>query len=248
MFGITKSASTFLYQLTEEVFRAAGRKPARLGPPLRPRMSVENYFGSIDPTLLQDISGQAAGRDVVLKTHALPHPEVGRLITAGSVLASASIRDPREIRPLHTRSRPSFAPMGLCPFFQFSQSADTLAALDDQIATFHAWSSLGRVNVFTYNEICFDSASVVARIGAQIGVAIDTADVLKLFHGNRCIGQFSKGAALRFREMAPEQQWYVSSVMPRFTVNIHLRRRRPRRPRIASGKKRPRPGASWRNI
>jgi hypothetical protein len=107
---------------------------------------------------------------------------------------------------------------------------------------------LGRVNVFTYNEICFDSASVVARIGAQIGVAIDTADVLKLFHGNRCIGQFSKGAALRFREMAPEQQWYVSSVMPRFTVNIHLRRRRPRRPRIASGKKRPRPGASWRNI
>ena len=136
----TKSASTFLYQLTEEVFRAAGRKPARLGPPLRPRMSVENYFGSIDPTLLQDISGQAAGRDVVLKTHALAHPEVGRLIRAGSVLASASIRDPREIRPLHTRSRPSFAPMGLCPFFQFSQSADTLAALDDQIATFHAWS------------------------------------------------------------------------------------------------------------
>jgi hypothetical protein len=96
-YGIPKSASTFLYQLTEEVFRAAGRKPARLGPPLRPRMSVENYFGSIDPTLLQDISGQAAGRDVVLKTHALPHPEVGRLITAGSVLASASIRDPREI-------------------------------------------------------------------------------------------------------------------------------------------------------
>jgi len=46
----------------------------------------------------------------------------------------------------------------------------------------------------------------VARIGAQIGVAIDPADVLKPFHGNRCIGQFSKGAALRFREMAPEQQ------------------------------------------
>jgi len=146
-YGITKSASTFLYQLTEEVFRAAGRKPARLGPPLRPRMSVENYFGSIDPTLLQDISGQAAGRDVVLKTHALPHPEVGRLITAGSVLASASIRDPREIRPLHTRSRPSFAPMGLCPFFQFSQSADTLAALDDQIATFHAGRSRSRQRI-----------------------------------------------------------------------------------------------------
>ena len=36
-FGMTKSASTFLYQLTEETFRAAGRSPARLRPPLLPR-------------------------------------------------------------------------------------------------------------------------------------------------------------------------------------------------------------------
>ena len=48
-FGMTKSASTFLYQLTEETFRAAGRRPARLGPPLRPLRSVENYFDTIDP-------------------------------------------------------------------------------------------------------------------------------------------------------------------------------------------------------
>jgi hypothetical protein len=61
--------------------------------------------------------------------------------------------------------------MGYVHFSNFHNLADTLAALDDQIATFHAWSSLGRVNVITYNEICFDSASVVARIGAQIGVA-----------------------------------------------------------------------------
>jgi hypothetical protein len=202
-YGITKSANTFLYQLTEEVFRAAGRKPARLGPPLRPRMSVENYFGSIDPTLLQDISVQAAGRDIVLKTHALPHPGVGRLIAAGSVLAS--FRSPRD-RPLHTRSRPSFAPTGLCPFFKFSQSRRYTRCFgrpDRDLPRLVVSRSRQHIQI---NEICFDSASVVARIGAQIGVAIDPADVLKPFHGNRCIGQSSKGAALRFREMAPEQQ------------------------------------------
>jgi hypothetical protein len=144
-YGITKSANTFLYQLTEEVFRAAGRKPARLGPPLRPRMSVENYFGSIDPTLLQDISVQAAGRDIVLKTHALPHPGVGRLITAGSVLASFRSREiALSILDHGRRSRRR----GYVHFSNFHNLADTLAALDDQIATFHAWSSLGRVNIF----------------------------------------------------------------------------------------------------
>lgn len=96
-FGMTKSASTFLYQLTEETLRAAGRKPARLGPPFCPRWRVENYIDDIDPALLEAIAVATGGRDVVLKTHQGLHPEVARQIDARSLLASASIRDPREI-------------------------------------------------------------------------------------------------------------------------------------------------------
>ena len=50
-FGMMKSASTFLYQLVEETFRVAGRRPVRLGPPLRFHWSVENYIdGDLRPT------------------------------------------------------------------------------------------------------------------------------------------------------------------------------------------------------
>jgi hypothetical protein len=66
-------------------------------------------------------------------------------------------------------------------------------------------SKLERIEIFRYNEICFGSAEVVARIAAQIGVSIDPAKVLRPFRGHGLIGQFNKGAALR-REMSPNQE------------------------------------------
>jgi hypothetical protein len=46
----------------------------------------------------------------------------------------------------------------------------------------------------------------VTRIAAQIGVAIDPSEVLAPFHGRGLVGQFNKGAAMRYREMPQEQQ------------------------------------------
>jgi hypothetical protein len=205
-FGMTKSASTYLYQLIEETFRAVGRKPARLGPPFRPRWSYENYVDDIDPALLEAISATIGERDIVLKTHQGLHPDVGRRINSRSLLASASIRDPREIalamvdhgRRSRRRGDPEFA--------ECRTIYDAFPSLDNQTANFSRWSKLERIEIFRYNEICFGSADVVARIAAQIGVSIDPTKVLRPFRGQRLIGQFNKGAALRRREMSPNQE------------------------------------------
>jgi len=198
-FGMTKSASTFLYQLTEETLRAAGRKPARLGPPFCPRWRVENYIDDIDPALLEAIAVATGGRDVVLKTHQGLHPEVARQIDARSLLASASIRDPREIALAMVDHGADRAAGGDTEFAECRTVFDAWPSLDNQIANFCRWSELKTLEVFRYNEICFDSATVVARIATQIGVAIDAATVLRPFRGSGRIGQFNKGAALRYR-------------------------------------------------
>ena len=205
-YGITKSASTFLYQLVEEVLSVANRRPLLLGRPLRLHALVENYFDEITPGLLFSISKQAGDRDVVLKTHQSVHPDVATFIEAGTVLACASIRDPREIalsmldHGRRTRRR------GLPEFSEFHDLKDTLGSLDQQIKNFRSWSALERVRVFNFNEICFDTSSVVNHIAEQIGVTVSAADVLKPFRNNRGIGQFSKGAALRYTEMDLEHQ------------------------------------------
>jgi hypothetical protein len=205
-FGMTKSASTFLYQLTEETFRAAGRKPARLGPPLRPRWSVENYFDDIDPPLLDAVAEAAGARDVVLKTHQGLHPEIARRIEAGSLLASASIRDPREIALAMVDHGRRSRRWGHSEFAECRTVFDALPSLDNQIANLSRWAALEKLEIFRYNEICFDGAAVVQRIAAQIGVSVKPAEVLAPFGGKGLIGQYNKGAALRYREMPEDQQ------------------------------------------
>jgi hypothetical protein len=205
-FGMTKSASTFLYQLIEETFRAAGRRPARLDPPFRPLRSVENYFDMIDPTLLLAISERIGERDVVLKTHQELHPDVAREIDSGLRLASASIRDPREVALAMVDHGRRARRRGYAEFAECRVVYDALPSLDNQVANFKRWAGLRTLEIFRYNEICFDSRAVVTRIAAQIGVAVDPAEVVAPFRGNGLVGQFNKGAAMRYREMPQEQQ------------------------------------------
>lgn len=205
-YGITKSASTFLYQMTEEVFRAAGRPVARLGKPFRGVDSVENYFNFIDHELLDEIDRHTGGADIVLKTHGPPCGDVAMRLRQNEVLASASIRDPREIalsmidhgvRARRWRNK---------PFSEFVSVADTLNALDIQLDCFREWASVETVRVFSYNEICHDSRAVVRRIADQIGSEIDADAVVRRFRDTGTIGQYSKGKALRYTEMSAAEQ------------------------------------------
>jgi hypothetical protein len=205
-FGMTKSASTFLYQLIEEIFRAAGRRPARLSPPFRPLRSVENYFDTIDPALLLAVSECIGERDVVLKTHQQLHPDVARQIDSRLRLASASIRDPREIALAMVDHGRRARRWGHAEFAECRTVFDALPSIDNQVANFERWSALETLEIFRYNEICFDSAAVVTRIAAQIDVAVDPSEVLAPFHDKGLIGQFNKGAAMRYREMPLGQQ------------------------------------------
>jgi len=205
-FGITKSASTFLYQLTEETFRAAGRKPAFLRPPLRSSTSPVNYFDDIDPQLLEAIARAAGGLDVVIKTHQALHPGVARRIEAGDVLACACVRDPREIALSMVDHGRKSAELGYPEFTECRTPLDTFPSLDDQVRNLEGWTALPAVEVFTYNEICFETAAVVKRLAAQIGVGIDVAKALRPFLGKHLIVEFNKGAALRYREMPESEQ------------------------------------------
>lgn len=151
---MTKSASTFLYQLTEETFRAAGRKPARLRPPLLPRLSVENYFDYIDPALLSAVSDQVAGRDVVLKTHQVLNPEVAARIDDGLLLAGATIRDPREIALAMVDHGRRSRRIGWSQFSECRTVYDAFPSIDYQVENFRCWSALAKLELFLYNEIC----------------------------------------------------------------------------------------------
>lgn len=205
-YGMTKSASTFLYQLTEESFRLAGMAPVRLGPPFRPRGSVDNYFDRIDAALLQRIAGEIpAGGSIVLKTHAAPTPEVAERIADGEILASATLRDPREIALSMVDHGRRARRWRNASFAEIATPLDAFASLDNQVESCRRWAEIPGVALFLYNELCFETVESLDRLHRQIGLSIDAEQVMRPFRSRFGIGQFSKGVALRYREM-PEQQ------------------------------------------
>lgn len=204
-YGITKSASTFLYQLTEEMFRAAGRPVARLAPPFVAGV-LDNYFNIIDDELLGRIDDHTGGADIVLKTHGPPRGRVADLVASGRVLASAAIRDPREIALSMVDHGARARRWRSTPFSEFETLTDTLNSLDIQIDIFEEWAAIDRVAVILYNEICYDTATVISTIADQLKVEVEADQVLAAFEDKRIIGQFSKGKALRYSEMSAADQ------------------------------------------
>lgn len=64
-YGVTKSASIFLYQLTEEILLASGQTVCRIRQPVRTKL--ENYYDFITLPFIERVERAARGRSVVLK-------------------------------------------------------------------------------------------------------------------------------------------------------------------------------------
>ncbi|MGU3494625.1 hypothetical protein ACLBXM_11335 [Xanthobacteraceae bacterium A53D] len=207
-YGVTKSASTYLYQLTEEILCLSGRRVGRIR--RRDSRKLENYYDIITGPLLDRVARAARGRDVVLKTHGGLAADVAERIAAGQVLASASIRDPREMALSMADNGARARELGILPFAEVHGPADAMGSIDMQLRFFEQWSALPQVELFTYNEICFDSAAAIARVARQLGVTADAERVLAPFRSGSMIGQFNVGRPHRWREMeAPVQALFL---------------------------------------
>lgn len=205
-YGMTKSASTFLYQLTERIFELSGLQPVRLKPPLVRKGSIDNDFGDIDEVALARVADEVGDRNVVLKTHGRLTPVVADRINKGGLFASVAVRDPREIALSMLDHGDRARRWRLAAFSEFIALEDTLKSLDGQVVVAGMWAAVPRSAVFRYNDICFDTAGTIARICQQIGVQLDPGDVMAGFRGGGAIGQFSKGVPLRYRELRVETQ------------------------------------------
>ncbi len=198
-YGVTKSASTFLYQMTEEILSLSGKDFVRIQP--KGVRKLENYYDVITGPFLDRVADTVGNRNVVLKTHGALRPEVAARIAAGEVLASASIRDPREIALSMIDNGVRARAVGLTPFAEIHTAQDTFMSIDNQMDYFQAWAAVPGVEVFTYNQICFDAAATVARVAHQLGVRVDPQRVLAPFSSKGMIGQFNVGKAQRYQDM-----------------------------------------------
>ncbi|WP_137129511.1 hypothetical protein [Rhizobium sp. FY34] len=208
-YGITKSASTFLYQITEEIFLTGGQCICRIRQP--GRFKVENYYDTITVPFLERIERKAAGRAVVLKTHGRLDPGVAQWIRQGRVLANASYRDPREMALSMVDNGARARKLGELPFSEIVTIDDAIPSIDLQLSYLKDWIEVSEVERFSYNEVCFSTETTIDRLCKQIGIGVDPSLVLSAFRGQELIGQINLAKPLRYWGMSEQlQQVFLS--------------------------------------
>ncbi|MEM9269631.1 MAG: hypothetical protein AAGA78_11925 [Pseudomonadota bacterium] len=143
-YGVTKSGSTYAFQICAEALKRAGfaqpRLPAEILGAARTINAVE-HLTERDLTQIETLASAWSTR-LVLKTHTPPDGPVRDWIRSGRAEAHAIYRDPRDValsmldhgRKARAAGRPAFA--------EFRCFDDTLKGLDNQMVTLAAWLSL----------------------------------------------------------------------------------------------------------
>jgi hypothetical protein len=206
-YGVPKSASTFTYVVTEHVLKVAGHPSAKLSETAKGRKSRLNYIDPVTWPALQRVAAEIGDAWTVIKTHGAPDDDMLAAIDRGEVLASAVVRDPREIAlSLIDHAQRSRA-LGIRDFADVTTFDAAMLALDDQINRLKKWMRSDRVLLLTYDEICFDTPSAVRRIiqqlGKHLGIEVDLETVLATLPDRDQVEQFNKGTERRYETEMP---------------------------------------------
>src|SRR5262249_10164298 len=138
-YGITKSASTFAWQLIKRIAIEGGIPVATLTARSKGINSPEDYIDPISDEKLRLIQVDIGDAPVVIKTHGPATPIAVQLVTQGKAQVFASYRDPRDVALSLLDHAARSRQAGIRDFAEFHELADTLGAIEFQIRRLDAW-------------------------------------------------------------------------------------------------------------
>lgn len=204
-YGITKSASTFAWQLIKRTAIAGGLPVATLTVRSKRRHTPEDYIDPVSEENLRLVAEDVGDAPVVIKTHGDATPVAVRLVAEGTAQVFASYRDLRDVALSLLDHGAYSRAIGIKDFIEFREVIDTIDSIRVQVKRFENWVKLGDPLLIPYDEICFETETTVRRVAARLGVAVDAGAIVEEFRsGKQRIGQFNRGQPRRFeREMDP---------------------------------------------
>jgi hypothetical protein len=138
-YGVTKSASTFAWQLIKRVAIAGGLPIATLTSISKGGNSPEDYIDPISDEKLALIKKDVGDSPVVIKTHGRATPAVTRLVAAGVAQVFVSYRDLRDVALSLLDHGARSRALQISDFAEFHTLADTIPMLKEQVHRLEAW-------------------------------------------------------------------------------------------------------------
>ena len=152
-YGLSKSASTFAWQLIKRIAIAGGLPIATLTAKSKGRNSPVDYIARLSGEKLRLVRADVGAAPVVIKTHAAATPATVRLVAEGKALVFASYRDLGDVSlsllDHGARSRVN----GSADFAELRTISDTLVLLRKAVVHFDSWVERCAPLLIPYDEI-----------------------------------------------------------------------------------------------
>lgn len=203
-YGMTKSASSFVYQLQEQIIKNSNYNLVKVPTEIRNNNARENYLEPITDEKVQQILEWLPENSVtVIKTHGSPSPLAIKLVQEGKAWASATYRDPREIAISLLDHGKRSRDKGIPDFANFQKPLDTLKELEIQIANrFTPWKNTPNCLAINYNLTKSKPESLVKILLEQMNLKnINTEDILLPFEDKSKIIHFNIGENDRYKKI-----------------------------------------------
>jgi hypothetical protein len=227
-YGMWKSGSTLAFELTRAILEQNGYLQKPLS---RSAVSIDgqiNFVPELHAPQLEavELEARALGYPVALKTHASPTADAKAWAAEGRIVGHCVYRDLREIAlslmDHGARSRAE----GEASFAYVYDLDHAILCLYDQVPRFLDWVRLPGFMSLFYDEVAFDTRSVVDRLCKQLLLEADPAEVERIAKTER-FTQFNKGVPERYRAMDTENSERILGEFKRFHEDyIELSRRR----------------------
>jgi hypothetical protein len=207
-YGMPKTGSTLLFELTKALLEYAGYKQ-NLAPSEFNRQHPINFSNDLDEEGLLPFQSFAESSHLVLKTHSAPTPYVKSEIERGRIKCTVSIRDPRDqVLSVLDHARAS-RKNGDVAFSEFFLVDDVLSMLLHRERQTLDWLELAPESVYFYEEFSKDTLGTITQLASQFDITLnDPSKVLELMKGR--FTQLNKGIVGRYQtELTLKQQAQV---------------------------------------
>lgn len=207
-YGMTKSASSFVYQLEEQIFKLSNYDLMKVPSKIRGNRAPENYVEPITDEKIQEILNWLPENAVtVIKTHGAPSKLACELVNQGKAFASATFRDPRDIAVSLSDHGARSREKGIADFASFVRPIDALPEIKNQLNRLNPWLKLSGCQSFSYDLIRSKPEAVVSAVFEQVGLKdVSVEDVLLPFQDRTKIIHYNVGNAGRYKDNMTEEE------------------------------------------
>jgi len=205
-YGVPKSGSTLVFEITRRAFEVNGIPQYRLSDNAVCAGHEINFVRDWNDERILDAlltEAEELKSTIVIKTHRSPSERIKELANDGLIVGHIVYRDPRDIALSMLDHGRKARKNGEIAFSDIRDIMQAMYRVKSRLEQFYEWLEIPKFFINSYEDMIHHSREFETKLKQQTGLEFNLDDIVSYVRSNR-FTQFNKGVVRRFEEEMSE--------------------------------------------